>query len=349
MAIDQQVGGGAGAIDDALLDRQPELPLDGGEINSNTETGIEITTGEATKAPAEPQQGDPLAEMRATLESERRARAAATQQAEQERRARIQAENYAVAAQVQTATTQRDLIANEVRSTERFGEQLEAQLAAALQQQDTVSAAKLQRELSKVEAKLLWLNDGLVQIDERAAQAAEMVQQQPQRPAQVAPANDAFEQAIAALAPESQQWLRRNPQYIQDASLHQRLIQAHHVAEYEGYQANTPSYFQAIEAKLGLRPGAPSGAPSAPGRAQGGAPGAPGRAQSPQNGPARVPTVAAPVGRSAGITSNPSNPGKLTVRLTPVEVQIAKDLGMTAEEYAKGKIAANRRNQQGVM
>lgn len=129
------------------------------------------------------------------------------------------------------------------------------------------------------------------------------VQQQPQQQQQRRP------------TPESQSWAQKNPWFGKDEhrdmtaiayAEHERLIRD------EGVQADTPEYYQKIDEKVRHHfPDYFAG--------QGG--GNPGQAGKP-------PTVVAPGNRNNG--SRPR-----TVRLEPHQVALAKQLGLTTEQYAR--------------
>jgi hypothetical protein len=163
------------------------------------------------------------------------------------------------------------------------------------------------------------------------------------------PAADPVEAAIAAMPPRVQRWYRTNPELLTNPEFAARVQYCHHVAAREVGQQFTDPYFDRMESLLGFRqqqqpkpsnnghaaPAAPrpaSAAPAAPPR-NGAAP-----RQQQYNGhvsapPTRdVPSMASgrPVGRRVPLTAD--------------ELQIAKNSGISPEEYSiqKEKMARLR-------
>ena len=117
---------------------------------------------------------------------------------------------------------------------------------------------------------------------------------------------------------------------MRDPHKNRQMMAAHELAVARGYQADSPDYFSSIEKTLDLaspKNGAashteetdPLSDPSAV-EVSGG------RQASPP---------AAPVSRTA-VGNNGSRPN--VVRLTAAEVEIAGEIGMTPEEYARNKM-----------
>ena len=238
-------------------------------------------------------------------------------QLEDERVARIAAENRAkeaTAAEVRARTeshgTQLDLVKSAIASLTQANDTLEEKYAAALAAQDYPAAAKAQREMSANEAKLNDLNRGKTAM-ENAPKA------QPRVP------DDPVERVAQQLTPQSAAWVRAHPEYASDPAKYRKMVAAHELAMADGFSPDTPEYFASVEDTLRI----PSGRQEV-------------RIEDPTADAARP---AASVSRQTAPPSAPvSRSGNGTgasrqniVRLTSEQVEIAKMMGMTPEEYAK--------------
>ena len=68
---------------------------------------------------------------------------------------------------------------------------------------------------------------------------------------------DPVEKYAQGRQPQTQQWLREHRDYVVDAGKNAELTRAHHAALADGHAADSRSYFEAIEKRLGLRDRAP--------------------------------------------------------------------------------------------
>ena len=184
-----------------------------------------------------------------------------------------------------------------------------ANYKAAMSNGDYEAAATYQEEMSQHAAKLLQLEQG--------KQALETA---PPPPAPVARSSDPVEAFASQLSPASADWVRKHPQFVTDPRLNQKMIGAHNVVTADGYTADTPEYFAAVENILGLRKQAQSEETSSASRSTGGR--------------SSAPPPAAPVSRETR--------GGNVVRLTAEEREMAQMMKMTPEEYAKNKLALKK-------
>jgi hypothetical protein len=157
------------------------------------------------------------------------------------------------------------------------------------------------------------------------------------RPAE--PAADPVESAIATLPPRVQGWYRNNPSLLINPEQVARVQYAHWVAKRETGEELTDKYFDRMEAFLGLRqnapkpatnghsaPAAPRPAPAAPARNA-----APPRQQQYNGGSASAPTSREAPSMTTG------RPANRRVPLTEDEIQIARNSGISPEEYQTQK------------
>lgn len=214
-------------------------------------------------------------------------------------------------------TTQLDLIKGAIEQLTQTKGVLKAKLSAAQAAQDFDAAAEAQWEMADTAAKLAQLDQGKIAL-ERAP-----------KPVPRAPA-DPVEQFCAQLSGASAAWVRAHPEFVRDGHKNRQMIAAHEIALARGHKADTEDYFKSIEKTLDLTP-AVTRIESKPDDADDPMAAA---AQPVQRGA----PAAAPVSRSGnGVGGRPN-----VVKLSPAEVEIASNMGMTVEEYARNKVALRK-------
>lgn len=275
---------------------------------------IEVIRSDAEAKPEprevlKPEEG--LEKLKKQLDDEKIARADA------ERRAQESAEAEA-RAKTEVQGGQLDLVTNAIATVTQANDVLETRYAEALAAQDYAAAAKAQREMGTNSAKLLQLEQGK-QALERAPKPT------------VRTPIDAVEQFASRLSPQSGAWVRSHPDYVRDSKKNREMMAAHELALARGHVADTEGYFNSIEKTLDIakpnqiaiethdEPDATSDA--AKPTARRGAP------------------PAAPVSRS-GNGAGGGRPNVVT--LSSQEVEMASMMGMTAEEYARQKVALKK-------
>jgi len=242
-------------------------------------------------------------------------------QLEQERQARLNAEKHAremsqreAAAKNEVQDSNLQLVNNAIETVKQNNSILQNQYAEAMSMNDYSRAAEIQNSMSTNAAKLLQLEQGKVAMES-----------QPKTTPQKQPAHsDPVEALASQLSPRSADWIRRNPQFARDNSKFQKMIAAHQLAVADGIAPDSDEYFESIEQILKIRPQTEAR-----------------QAEDPTETAAKVtqkrtaPPVA-PVSR--GDSSNRSN----VVKLTSDEREMARNMGMTEQEYAKNKLALQR-------
>ena len=199
-------------------------------------------------------------------------------------------------------------------SLERVNEQakfLKREFSSAMAAQDYDRVAEIQEALSTNKAQALQLQNGAQALKERPKEV--------QRPL------DPVEAFAAQLSPKSAAWVRSHPDYVTNPRLNQKMIAAHSLALADGLQADTEDYFAAVEDTLKLTPS--RGRVEAP-EEDGDSP------FSDASGGRQRQSPAIPVSRNISPSGQPT---KRTYRLSHEEVEAAKEMGMTPEEYAKNK------------
>lgn len=242
-------------------------------------------------------------------------------QLEQERQARLNAEKHAremaqreAAAKNEVQDSNLQLINNAIDTVKQNTAILQNQYAEAMSMNDYARAAEIQNTMSTNAAKLLQLEQGKVAMENQPKQTA---QKPPEH-------SDPVEALASQLSPRSAEWIRKNPQYARENSKFQKMIAAHQLAVADGIQPDSDEYFEAIEQTLKIKPQTEVR-----------------QAEDPTETAAKVtqrrtaPPVA-PVSRAD--SSGRSN----VVKLTADEREMARNMGMTEQEYAKNKLSLQR-------
>lgn len=243
---------------------------------------------------------------------------------EEERLGRIEAERRADAAArvAHEARGQVDegnlhLVNSAIDTLKRDSGILKANLRAAMANNDYDAAADAQEAMADTKAKLLQLENGRAAMQEQA--------KNPRMQSQPISAHDPVETLASQLSPRSAAWVRSHPEFARNERLTQKMIAAHNLVTADGMQPDTDEYFETVERLLGVQ------APTASVEA----------AEAPMSAAAapaqrRSSPAAAPVSRSGTGTGGG---GPNVVRLSADEREMAKMMNMTAEEYARNKLA----------
>jgi hypothetical protein len=300
-----------------------EITVPNDAINPPPKVEAEDSLGakRAETPPAEPAkksgEEDGIEVLRRQLaQKQREAEEAKRQREEAEMLARSRAEQIE-SIKSEAQGTQHTALVNAIASYERDAEMLETRYASLLESGEFREAAKIQRQMAQVEARLTTLNQGKEELEVRLS-APKPAPQPEIRQVQ----RDPVEERIASLPPASQAWVRAHPEVLSDSRLNSLMTAGHFEAIANNIQADTPEYFSFIENKLGM--GAP--APAMQSTAQ------------------RNPIASAPVSRSATTSISPER-GGTSVVLTPEMRQYAQDLGMDEAEYAANYLYYQQRGE----
>ena len=273
-------------------------------VEDQVSSEVEKTEDEGVNQPSNE---EVLADLRSRLDAERSARVNAENAA-------IQNARLAQQSATQVDNTNLQLVSNAIDTVRRENEILKANYRSALSEDNYDVAAEAQERMSINAAKLLQLENG------KAAMEAEPRQRQPVH--EVQRTVDPVEAFASRLTPRSASWVRRNPQFVTDPRLNQKMIAAHNLAMADGHEADSDSYFSAVEdtLKFNRRNEAPQDQESALSSAS-----------SPAQRRASPP--AAPVSRSG--TGNGVRANQHT--LSAAEREMAEFMQMSEEDYAKNK------------
>ena len=282
-----------------------EVPAE--EKTAKEELQIEVVEETSAKKedPSPPSVDDGINELKRKLEAEKRAREDAERRAYDAQRSAQQANFDAKRADLQSVEGALEIIKSRDEALKRAYS--EAHAAG-----DSERVAEIVQAMTVNEEQKKELNKGKKEIKRQIEEA----EKQPVHPVSP-PQADMVEQIAQAVSPRSAAWLRDTREHLKDERAIRKMFRAHEDAVEDGITPDTDEYFAFIEGRLGVRRQqqqeveSPMSSAAAP---------APRRASPPPP---------APVSRQ----STPSN----VMRLTRAEVETARDLGMTPEEYAKNK------------
>lgn len=255
-----------------------------------------------------------LKKLQKKLEKERK------QREEAELRAR-QLEQRAQQASNDVLDSNLHLVGSAIETVRRDQELLKAQLKEANLVGDYDTVTNVQEQMAMNITKLNELERGYQEL-----QRQPRIQPQPVQPAN--PSEITVDDLIDQVTPRSQEWLRRNREYLPDARSIRIMARAHEDAIDHGMVPESDAYFRFVENRMGIGDNQrDSGVEDAMS----------GAAKVTKN---RQSPPAAPVSRSP-MGSEGTRPG--VIRLTAKEVEAAKISGISPEEYYRNKLREQNR------
>jgi len=301
-----------------MADDKNQISLDlGDEPKVEAEPEVVLLAEDEPEAPApEPEKvavspDSAIEELNRRLQAERQARE------EAEKRAREAAARANQAAN-EVEDTHLHLVKNAIDTVKRDQEILKANIKEAWSIGDYDKAAEYQEMMSSNSAKLLQLEHGFQEMQNRP----------PVRPVAPPPSNvSPVDDLIQRVTPLSAQWLQNNRDNLKDPRSFRIMARAHEDAVDHGIIPESDEYFRFVESRLGFSKG--ETAPPEPAMSAAAAPVQ--RRQSPP---------AAPVSRQPS-TSSGNKPH--VVKLTPEQREAARISGVTEEEYARQMIKERNR------
>ena len=230
---------------------------------------------------------------------------------ESEKAARQRAEQQARVATTDKADSDLRMLNTAIETESRNREILKANLRDAVANGDTDAQADILMAINQTDNNLRQISEGKKHYEAQ-------IRNQP------APNVDKVEALASQLTPRSAEWVRANPNVINDDAMARRLRRAHEDAVDDGIQLDSPDYFNFLETRLKINNSQPQRQEAAMS----------GASESTSGRRASAPP-AAPVSRSGTGTGGRPN----VVTLTRAEQEAARDMGMTPKEYAQNKVA----------
>jgi hypothetical protein len=227
---------------------------------------------------------------------------------EAEKAARQRAEQQARVATTDKADSDLRMLNTAIETETRNKEILKANLREAAANGDTDAQADILMAINQTENNLRQINEGKKQYEAQLRESA----------------TDKVEALASQLTPRSAEWVRNNPDVVNDERRAARLQRAHFDALDDGIKPDTPDYFNFLETRLNINK-----APAVQREA------AMSEASESTSGRRASAPPAAPVSRSGTGTGGRPN----VVTLTRAEQEAARDMGMTPKEYAQNKVA----------
>jgi len=297
------------AIDES---KKPEL---------NEEVVVESAeSNEQVEEKSAPSVEDGVEALKAQLAQERRR----AQEAERREREALQNANRA---QTDVHETNIRLVDNAIATKKQESASLKQQYRDALMNGDYDTAAEAQEKMATTAAQILQLENGR-QALENGPQIREM-------PRQNDPVRAFAEDIRSSGYPRSAEWIERNPQFVTDPRLNQKMVAAHNLAIADGYRADSDEYFAAIEETLRIKSPVPARKERTESVEEDASAGA-AQVVSRRSGSS---PPAAPVSRQP-VSNSGDRPS--VVRLTAEQREIAAMNGMTEKEYAQNLLALKK-------
>lgn len=291
--------------------------------NVEKQGDVEVVLNDKAAKPPLVSQEDGIAELKRSLEEQKKARFDA------ERRAAEEAAR-ARAAVSEVDDTNMHLVNSALETVARDGDLLKQRWREAMTASDLDKAAEIQAAMADNSVRRQQLENGKAAMEQKAKQPVVPVSH-----------GDPVEDFAAQLSPASADWIRSHPQCVTDPNLREEMIMTHSLALRKGYKADTDAYFRFVERTMELEDQPREQSP---------------RRQSAEMendsvmSTASTPThrrspapPSAPVSRSG--TANGERPG--VIRLTADERESARLSGLTDQQYAINKAKLIKENRLG--
>lgn len=237
----------------------------------------------------------------AAQKTEREARERAERDATEARRLAAEREREAVEARKRTVDLESDVITGGLSAAQNELAAAEAELERAGEAGDWKAIAKAQGRIGRASAQVVSLESGAAEVAERAKapEPRKEVVQQPSDPIAAIDANP-------NLLPAEKEWLKAHPDAILDQRRNNELSVGYERAMKKNLVRGTPAYFAELEDFMGYK--------------------------QPDNNNGET-SVQAPVSRME--RGSDGRPSQNTIRLSPEQREIAKNMGVSELEYAK--------------
>lgn len=193
---------------------------------------------------------DDLAELLRQAKAEKAAllaeKVSVEQRASRAERERDEARGTAVTQGEARFLAEEAAIAGRIASNEQEATRLEKDQATALSEGRFEDAAKISRQMAKIEAQVQKDTDYATFL---STKREEVRQQAAAQPAQQQTQGVDLSQYSA----KQRAWIDRHPEYLTDERLRQKAAAGHYAAVADGIEVDTPEYFERIDEIAGLK------------------------------------------------------------------------------------------------
>jgi hypothetical protein len=279
--------------------------------------------------------------LRRAIQAEERVAAERAKRIEAERLAHERGASAAVNA-ARAAESDYHAVSNALTKAASEAEQLKAAHLAALESGDYAKATDAAARMAEAAAKISQLTEGKSALEDRVRQAKAQAEtaSKAEPPKADVPSDplDAF-LAQSGMPPRAQAWFRAHPEAapINDPAMYHKALAAHYSIVKSGVQDGSDDYYAKLDELMGFADGGSGDdavvdtkpkddvvvdtakpAPKAP-----------------------APRVAAPVSRDTSIMTRRPD-GRMQVRLTREQAEIAEAMGISPSAYAKQLLRAEQ-------
>lgn len=230
----------------------------------------------------------------------RRQFAESEKQRQEERRARLAAEQEVQRFSQERLDGQEAVLTSAMTARQSELESAKRDLALALEKQDWSACASAQEKLSRAAAQLERLGEGQYALKEQRKAA-------PKLPTPAEPGGE----RQANVTAKTQQWLDAHPEVLNNPKVQAKAVASHYAAIAEGYTADSDEYFEFVDRNMGY------------GQAS--------QKTSSSSGQRR-PVASAPSRNAGGASDGRKEP---LPRLTAEQKEAAEACGVSEEAYAK--------------
>lgn len=278
---------------------------------------------EAAERPERDEADPGVEKLKGELAASQEATRLANEAAAQAREAAAEREREIETLRATQGDTEKELLTNSLTAAQADEEAARAEFERAFEAGDAKAIAAAHSKISRAAAKVLQFEGAVAELDTQAKREKERRDAAPapaQRPTDIVARIDADPNFL----PAEKVWLKQHPEMLTDPIRNKELEAGYYRAMRAGKARGTPAYFKFLETFLELD--ADTGA------------------EGDAEGEGRT-IVSAPVSRGNGhsMSGRPASPSRIT--LTPAEREMARNMGVSDVEYARGKVQleANKR------
>lgn len=227
--------------------------------------------------------------------------------------------------QRESLQSQLDTVSTALAAAMSESESAKRDIRTAITNGDIDAQVEAQERLATARASIARLEDGKFELEARV-----------KAPQEKTPEPESDDPLAKLKIPQSaKDWLRKNPEYLQNPRLNAKIQALHYDVLEEGHQFGDSGYFESLETKLGMRKALVAGEEDEEEIEV---------RPTPRNQQQRSSVVSAPVSRDTPSSFGVQQDG--SVRLSRDQREAAKIAGVTEKEYMLQlkKIAAQKAN-----
>lgn len=279
--------------------------------------------------------------MRRVMQAEERVAAERAKRIEAERLAHERGASAAISA-ARAAESDYHAVANALTKATSESEALKAAHRAALEAGDYEKATDAAARMAEAAAKITQLNEGKAALEDRLRDAKAKAETASKAELPKADASgDPLDQFLSqsGMPPRAQAWFRTHPEVapINDPAMYHKALAAHYSIVKSGVQDGSDDYYAKLDEMMGFGGKGGDDVVVETKKAEDDVV----VDTAPKSAPKAPPRVAAPVSRDSSIVTRRAD-GRMQIKLTREQAEIAEAMGISPTAYAKQLLRAEQ-------